>query len=228
MTLHKALFLMVAFQFFVVFGTEIIMWNACGPYSKRTINSTSNLVTVRHGEFQLNGRRVDQSLSPFLTWSLHRPYRFHGTNAYWLQTLSDEDLNNVMYDIVNQGFTVVRTWAFNDVSEKPSSGTYFQVCCYQQHGTSTDSWRQILQDGTAKINEGPDGLQRLDKIVAAANKYGLKILFTLTNNWNPEREEQSTSSNPCPRSRVLPRAYLSNDYGARFPFTFTSFFNHRR
>jgi len=102
-----------------------------------------------------------------------------------------------MYDIARHDFTVVRTWAFNDVRKKPLSGTYFQ----------------ILQDGTATINEGLDGLQRLDKVVAAANKYDLKILFTLTNNWNPQREEPSVSFKRWNDQEVLPRGYLSNDYG---------------
>lgn len=53
------------------------------------------------------------------------------------------------------------------------------------------------------INNGTDGLQRLDKVVETADKYGLKLLLTLTNNWNPE----STTPNE------LPRGYLSNDFG---------------
>jgi mannan endo-1,4-beta-mannosidase len=65
------------------------------------------------------------------------------------------------------------------------------------------------------INKGADGLQRLDKLVAAANKYDLKVLFTLTNNWNPEREQPSIAFKRWDDSKVLPRAYLSNDYGTR-------------
>jgi hypothetical protein len=53
--------------------------------------------------------------------------RFYGTNAYWLQMLSDRDLDLTLHDIAKSNFTVVRTWAFNDVAQKPSSGTYFQV-----------------------------------------------------------------------------------------------------
>jgi acyl-CoA thioesterase len=53
--------------------------------------------------------------------------RFYGTNAYWLQMISDEDLDLTLHDIAKANFTVVRTWAFNDVTQKPSSGTYLQV-----------------------------------------------------------------------------------------------------
>ena len=54
-------------------------------------------------------------------------FRFYGTNAYWLQMTTDADMDLTFHDIATANFRVVRTWAFNDVSSKPSSGTYFQV-----------------------------------------------------------------------------------------------------
>jgi len=41
--------------------------------------------------------------------------------------LSDDELDATFSNIAQAGTTVVRTWAFNDVAEQPSSGTYFQV-----------------------------------------------------------------------------------------------------
>ena len=73
--------------------------------------------------------------------------------------------------------------------------------------------RKILQNGKATINDGADGLKRLDQVVAAANKYGVRLLLTLTNNWNPERPMPSSSWNRRENSGGLPRGYLSNDYG---------------
>jgi mannan endo-1,4-beta-mannosidase len=110
---------------------------------------------------------------------------------------SDEDMDRTFHDIATAGLSVVRTWAFNDVSQKPPAGTYFQ----------------ILQGGQATINEGADGLQRLDKVVATAKKYDVKLIFTLTNNWNPEREEPATPFKRWNDNPPLPRGYLSNDYG---------------
>jgi len=72
---------------------------------------------------------------------------------------------------------------------------------------------KILANGKATINEGPDGLKRLDQVVAAANKYGIKLLLSLTNNWNPERPMPSNSWSRRENSGELPRGYLSNDYG---------------
>ncbi|KAJ2919875.1 hypothetical protein MD484_g569, partial [Candolleomyces efflorescens] len=47
---------------------------------------------------------------------------------------------------------------------------------------------------------------RLDKVVATANKYGLKVILTLTNNWNPERVTAR-------RQISGPRGHVPNDYG---------------
>ncbi|KAF8961626.1 glycoside hydrolase family 5 protein [Flammula alnicola] len=166
-----ALCLVVILQFWIASATDLIgRWN------------NSSFVSVSGGHFQLDG-------------SL---WRFYGTNAYWLQMSTDNDIDSTFHSIATAGFRVVRTWAFNDVSNKPSSGTYFQ----------------ILENGQATINTGPDGLQRLDQVVATASKYGIKLLLTLTNNWNPERPAPSSSWNRrWANSGELPRGYLSNDYG---------------
>jgi mannan endo-1,4-beta-mannosidase len=69
-----------------------------------------------------------------------------------------------------------------------------------------------LKDGKATINEGADGLQRLDSLVASAEKFGLKLILTLTNNWNPERP-QPAASVARRDDEGFPRGFLSNDYG---------------
>ena len=33
------------------------------------------------------------------------------------------------------------------------------------------------------MNDGPQGLKRLDNIVETAGKYGVKIILAFTNNW---------------------------------------------
>jgi mannan endo-1,4-beta-mannosidase len=164
-----ALYLAVFLHFWIALGTELVARN-------------DGFVTVEGGRFSL-----DNSL-----------YRFYGTNAYWLQMSTNDDIDLTFHEIATAGFRVVRTWAFNDVSSKPPSGTYFQ----------------ILENGQATINTGPDGLQRLDQVVAAASKYGIKLLLTLTNNWNPAKTEPSTSWNRrWDTCAPLPRAFASNDYG---------------
>jgi len=110
---------------------------------------------------------------------------------------TDEDMDKTFHDISTAGFQVVRTWAFNDVAQIPASGTYFQ----------------IVEGCNTTINYGPDGLQRLDRVVATADRYGLKLLLTLTNNWGAELNEPASSLRARQDDSSLPRSYLSNDYG---------------
>lgn len=67
------------------------------------------------------------------------------------------------------GFKIVRVWGFNDVNTIPSSGTVYY---------------QYLSASGSTINTGADGLERLDAVVAAAEKYDLKLIINFVNNWS--------------------------------------------
>lgn len=44
------------------------------------------------------------------------PFKFVGTNAYWLASLNTQaDINKTVADIASHGIKVIRTWAFNGV-----------------------------------------------------------------------------------------------------------------
>lgn len=114
---------------------------------------------------------------------------FVGTNAYWLPYLnSDDDIRNTLANMSKSGISVVRTWAFNDVTTVPGAG----------------SWLLLIKDGNTTINAGPNGIQRLDKIIAFAKQYNIYVYFSLTNNWFPFVNEPVSS---------LPRNFLCNYYG---------------
>jgi mannan endo-1,4-beta-mannosidase len=76
-----------------------------------------------------------------------------------------------------------------DVSTIPDAGSYLQ----------------LIKDGKTTINTGPNGIQRLDTVIALAKKYNIRVYFTLTNNWFPSVNDDSPSS--------FPHNFLSNDYG---------------
>jgi len=105
-----------------------------------------------------------------------RPFRFGGTNNYYLFYKSRAMVDDVFADARAAGFTVMRTWGFgaigtpggdDSVADAPD-GVYFQY------------W-----DGTRPaINDGPDGLERLDFVIAAARAAGQKLVLPLTNNWS--------------------------------------------
>ncbi|KAG2114971.1 glycoside hydrolase family 5 protein [Suillus cothurnatus] len=126
--------------------------------------------------------------------------RFVGTNLYWLPTLeSNDDIWNMLKNISDTGIKVVRIWAFNDVEIIPESGTWFQ----------------LVQNGTTTINDGPNGLQKLDTVIQMAEQQGLYVIMSLTNNWNPVPNTTSTgTATPDVLASVtFPRNTLSNDYG---------------
>ncbi|KAI6167024.1 glycoside hydrolase family 5 protein [Pisolithus thermaeus] len=128
-------------------------------------------------------------------------FRYVGTNSYWLPVLNTEqDIWNTLGNISAIGAKVVRVWAFNDVSTTPSNGTWFQ----------------LVQNGTVSINDGPNGLQKLDTVVQMAQQHGLYVTLTLTNNWYPSLSNSTGSSLQSRGGTTevtLPRNYLSNDYG---------------
>ncbi|KAF7945636.1 uncharacterized protein EAE97_004674 [Botrytis byssoidea] len=99
---------------------------------------------------------------------------FAGTNAWWLAHLSsNSDVDLSFSQMAATGYKIVRVWGFGDANTPPPS-------------TNTDPnlvYFQILNSTGAYINYGADGLQRLDYVVHAASKYGLKLVLNFVNNW---------------------------------------------
>lgn len=116
---------------------------------------------------QVNASRL-RCLRGIYNISFHANGHGKGTNAYWLMdTMDDAVVDKSLGDMAAAGFTVVRVWGFNDLAEEKSQ-VHFQV----------------LSGGKAKINEGTNGLQRLDAVVKAAEKHNLKLVIPFVNNWD--------------------------------------------
>ncbi|KAJ5705584.1 hypothetical protein N7536_001273 [Penicillium majusculum] len=97
---------------------------------------------------------------------------FAGTNSYWLPFLTnDADVDSVFKNLKESGLKILRVWGFNDVNTVPAAGTVY----FQLHDKAT---------GTTTINTGADGLKRLDYVVSAAEKYGIKLIIPFVNSWN--------------------------------------------
>lgn len=106
---------------------------------------------------------------------------------------------------------MILIYLFIDVDTIPENGTWFQ----------------LIQNGTLTINEGPNGLQKLDKVMELAKNHGLYVLLSLTNNWNPRPLTDNipvtdplsalrlgARDNTPGTNNTHPRGFLSNDYGA--------------
>lgn len=105
-----------------------------------------------------------------------RTFRFAGSNNYYLMYKSPLMVDDVFADARAAKFNVLRTWGFLDIGNQDGTnsirgkadGVYFQY------------W-----DGTKPAyNDGPDGLQKLDYVLASAKRHGIKLIIPLTNNWN--------------------------------------------
>ncbi|KZP11991.1 glycoside hydrolase family 5 protein [Athelia psychrophila] len=160
---------------------------ACSIAAQSIQKRDNGFITTQGQDFYLNGS----------------VFKFIGTNAYWLPTLTnDQDLADTFSNMSAIGIKVVRTWAFNDVTEIPVNGTWFQ----------------LIANGTTQINNGTNGLARLDKVVELAQANNIHLILSLTNNWNPLPGDDTTQVPAVSRrdsitGNDLNRNYLSNDYG---------------
>ncbi|KAF5356008.1 hypothetical protein D9756_003830 [Leucocoprinus leucothites] len=103
-----------------------------------------------------------------------KPFAFVGANSYWLPLLtSQEDVETTFKEMQSGGVKVVRTWGFNAINGSELAGALESNLTYYQVWNSSD-WT---------LNDGPQGLQRLDHVVETAGKYGIKLIVAFTNNW---------------------------------------------
>ncbi|MFE0464092.1 cellulase family glycosylhydrolase [Kitasatospora sp. NPDC058965] len=104
----------------------------------------SAFVTARDGELRLNGA----------------PFRFGGTNCYYLHQQSHYMIDAVLDDAAAMGLGVVRAWAFADGSGQ--------------------SYRP-LQPSPYRYDE--QAFDSLDYAVHKAGQLGLRLVLPLVNNW---------------------------------------------
>jgi mannan endo-1,4-beta-mannosidase len=88
-----------------------------------------------------------------------------GVNCYFLTYCAAESRRAAMTAAKEMGANVIRTWAFLDA--EAAGGVAFQY----------------LDNGVIKIDDGPNGLQRLDGVIQTADELGLKLILPLVNHW---------------------------------------------
>lgn len=106
----------------------------------------------------------------------NKKFQFAGTNNYYLMYKSRTMVDAVLQKAAANNLNVVRTWGWLDIGNQdgsnsiqgPSDGVYFQY------------W-----DGTKPAyNDGPNGMERMDYIIAKAGELGIKLVIPFTNNWS--------------------------------------------
>ncbi len=107
-----------------------------------------------------------------------RPYEFAGTNNYYLGYKSRSMTDRVLDDAKAAGFDVMRTWGFQDYQNPDGSGSVQQ----NFEGVWYQAWDANL--GRPVTNNGANGLQKLDYVIAAASQRNIKLIIPFVNNWN--------------------------------------------
>lgn len=118
------------------------------------------------------------------------PFYYAGTNCYYLTFKSQEAVDSVFKDAEAMGLKVIRVWGNLDVGVKTgttdSEGKPVFTNNNDGSGEKDGIYFQYFDKDLGKpvINEGKDGLQKLDYALYQAEKHGMKLLITFTNYWD--------------------------------------------
>lgn len=107
-----------------------------------------------------------------------QPFRFGGTNNYYLHYKSNLMVDDALNDAQSMNLKVMRSWTFLECGgAKPNSTGGCSA--------GNDLWMQRWSAATNAVeyNEGAGGLQKLDYMVAQAAARGIKLIMVLTGNW---------------------------------------------
>lgn len=142
--------------------------------------ATSLLITggVSAGDLSQNGDvRAQFVTRQGSNLFLHgKEFRFAGSNNYYPIYKSPLMVAALLDKAATSDFRVMRVWSTVVIGNEDGTNSVDGP----KEGVYTHFW-----DGTAPaFNDGPNGLQRLDFIVAEAGKRKLKLILPLVNNWN--------------------------------------------
>jgi len=105
-----------------------------------------------------------------------RPFRFAGSNNYYPIYKSPLMVTALLDKAAASDFSVMRVWSTVIIGNLDGSNSVDGA----KEGVYFHYW-----DGAAPaFNDGADGLQRLDFVVAEAAKRHIKLVLPLVNNWN--------------------------------------------
>ena len=106
-----------------------------------------------------------------------QPFRPAGANNYYLGFESDAMVQPV-FDLATQmGLNSIRTWAFLDCGPAAPGATPANA----KDGVFFHYWNTAT--GKPDFNDGPNGLERLDRTIALAEQQGIRLILPLINYW---------------------------------------------
>lgn len=105
-----------------------------------------------------------------------KPFRFSGTNCYYLIYEDAYMVDDLFARVAAANMTVVRTWAFLDIGRADGSGSV-------GGGAKNGVAFQYYDDAAGGPVVNTSALVHLDAVLAAAGRYGVRVVLTLENNW---------------------------------------------
>src|SRR5262245_48671589 len=140
-------------------GIVVILVTAAGIFLAVSRSNNAGFLSRDGAHFTLDGK----------------PFAAAGSNNYQPMFLDPAQVDDIMQTAAKNYFQVMRVWAFNDIGL--ADGT-----------NSVDVWNTNTYfhywDGKAPaFNDGEDGLEKLDYVVASAKKFGIKLVLPFVNNW---------------------------------------------
>lgn len=109
-----------------------------------------------------------------------RPMCFAGGNNYYLTWKSRVMIDSALKNAQKMGLTVMRQWGHLDMGSLDGTVPHLKADG-KKEGVYFQYWD--TSNNRPAYNDGPDGLQRLDYLLQQAQKYQLRLVLTLTNNW---------------------------------------------
>ena len=118
-----------------------------------------------------------------------KPFPVVGANSHYLPWGSQQEVRQVLQDAAKLRFTVVRTFVAGvrgslDGKTKPTIWSWpgaKDSANMDLHGVYAAYWD--TERGGIGFNDGPDGFERLDFVIAEAGKLGLKLNIALLDFW---------------------------------------------
>lgn len=135
-----------------------------GALETAKANKQAGFVTRSGSDLKLGGKK----------------FHFAGTNNYYLMYSSPKMVDAVLGKAAANNLNVVRTWGWYDIGNQDGSNSVQR----SSHGVYFQYWDQTQDGGKPAYNDGPNGLERMDYLIAKAGELGVKLVIPLTNNWN--------------------------------------------
>ncbi|WP_410496129.1 X2-like carbohydrate binding domain-containing protein [Cellulosilyticum sp. ST5] len=117
------------------------------------------------------------------------PFYYAGTNNYYLNFKPNKAVDNVIEDASDMGLSVIRTWGHLDVGTPTGTLNDKGEMTFTNNvdgiGSKDGIYYQYFDTNLKKpvVNEGENGLQKLDYAIYKASQENVKLLITFTNNW---------------------------------------------